>query len=118
MKTLAMAVAGALMLASAHAEQHVSGISSSLAGVSSTSATAIARPLPQFPLSALHEGYRHGNVVLRYDVAVDGSIRDVVVLSAHPVQVFTRASVDAVRHWRYMPGAEDRRLVEFVYESD
>ena len=103
--------------ASAIADESVTAISvSTLAGSATT--VELSRPLPIYPVNARREGYHRGRVLLGYDVAADGSVQNVRVLEAFPVQVFTRSAVGAVQKWQYAPGTVDRRMVEFNYACD
>jgi protein TonB len=76
---------------------------------------ALSRDLPAFPAAAARSGNDSGHVVLSYDVTADGTVKDVRVLSAYPAQVFTRSAVSAVEKWRYLPGAADKRVVQFSF---
>jgi|SRR5690242_10253389 TonB family protein len=53
-----------------------------------------------------------GDVTLRIFVGRDGSIRDLVALSGHPV--LARAAMHAVEQWRYAPAVVDGRPVDVV----
>lgn len=102
----------------AFADERVSAVSvSTLAAVSSTAVEA-ARTLPAYPVNARRNGYHHGRVLIGYDVSTDGTVQNVQVLDAFPVQVYTRAAVNAVQRWRYMPGTADKRMVEFSFACD
>ena len=58
-----------------------------------------------------------GRVLLGYDVAVDGTVTNVQVLSAYPVRVFTRPATRAVENWRLAPGHAGARKVEFTFQA-
>lgn len=121
MKNLASVVLAStlvLFATAAHAGERVGAVSVSALGAAAPGASALARPLPAYPRSALREGNDYGRVVLGYDVGADGRVADVRVLAAQPVQVFTRSAVNAVRSWQYLPGAADRRVVEFTFVRD
>jgi protein TonB len=54
--------------------------------------------------------------VLGYVVNADGTVGDIEVLEANPVQVFTRIATNALASWRFTPtGASERRQVEFRF---
>lgn len=65
-----------------------------------------------------------GNVVVEFVVASDGTVRDVVVVSSQPGDVFTSAAVRAIERWRFVPGSKGgeavatrvRQRVEFKLE--
>jgi protein TonB len=119
-KFVAVVIASSFVLVAtaAHAAERVGAVSVLALGAAAPGATALARPLPAYPRSALREGNDYGRVVLGYDVGADGRVADVRVLAAQPVQVFTRSAVNAVRGWQYLPGAPDRRVVEFTFLRD
>lgn len=53
-----------------------------------------------YPPQAREQGIE-GHVVVRYDVDVDGRVRNVRVVSASPPEVFDEAAVQAVSRWRF-----------------
>ena len=65
-----------------------------------------------YPPQALKEGVS-GKVVLRIDVAADGTPANVEVASAEPAGVFDQASVDAAQRWRFAPKFKDGRAVAY-----
>jgi protein TonB len=110
--TLSFAAAGAF------ADERVTAISVTTLGAASSGAVEVSRPMPAYPVNAHKDGNHRGRVLIGYDVAADGTVQDIKVLSAYPVQVFTRTAVSAVQKWRYMPGATDKRMVEFTFLCD
>ena len=100
------------------ADERVSAISVSTLSAASSGAMELSHPLPSYPIRARRDGYHHGRVLIGYGVAADGTVQDVKVLEANPVQVYTRTAVNAVKSWRYMPGSTDRRMVEFTFQCD
>jgi len=61
---------------------------------------------PVYPPQAKQAGME-GNVVVRYNVSVDGRVINARVDSAQPPGVFEEAALDAVRSWRYNPALKD-----------
>ena len=121
MKAYARVLLGLTLSAAAaavFADERVTAISVTTLGAASAGAIEISRPMPAYPINAHKDGTHHGRVLLGYDVAADGTVQDIRVLSAYPVQVFTRTAVNAVQKWRYMPGVADKRMVEFTFECD
>lgn len=57
---------------------------------------------PSYPDRALSERIT-GEVTVQYVVDTKGVPRDVRVISARPSDVFDRATLDAIRSWRYKP---------------
>lgn len=114
-KSALIALSMTLIAGIAQADERVGAVSVSTLGVAASGFMAIAKPMPAFPIAATRNGSDFGRVVLSYDVTADGSVKDIQVVSAHPVQVFTRGAVNAVQQWRYLPGATDKRMVEFTF---
>jgi len=110
----------------ARAEQTSVAVTASAAAVSSNASASIAglsaaslQALPGFPVKAYRDGYRSGRVLLSYIVNADGSVRNVQVLDAFPVQVLTRAASNTVAAWSFNPtGFEEKRTVEFQFSAD
>lgn len=64
--------------------------------------TALSRLPPQYPPSALmreQEGY----VEVLFDVELDGSVSNAVVIESRPARIFDRAATTAVSRWRFQP---------------
>jgi protein TonB len=62
----------------------------------------ISTPQPQYPEDALRRG-QTGAVTLEFTVNPDGSVGNLVVVSATPRGVFERGVQSAVRRWRFQP---------------
>jgi protein TonB len=121
MKAYARVLFGLTLSAAAaatFADERVTAISVTTLGAASSGAVEVSRPMPAYPINAHKDGNHRGRVLIGYDVAADGTVQDIKVLSAYPVQVFTRTAVSAVQKWRYMPGATDKRMVEFTFLCD
>jgi len=123
---IAVALACALGPMAVRAESTSVSIAASAAGVSSTAAVAVGglsmasiQAMPGFPVKAYRNGYRDGRVVLGYTVNADGTIGNIEVLDANPVQVFTRTATNALAGWRFAPtGASEQRTVEFRFIAE
>lgn len=118
MKKLAAALIGMSIAATTAVQAEESAVTATALGAVSGSALQESRPLPGYPVSALKDQQRYGRVLLGYDVAEDGTVRNVQVLSAYPVQVFTRAATRAVENWRLAPGYAGTRQVEFTFKAE
>jgi TonB family protein len=118
MKKLATALIGLSIAATTVAQADEPASTAMALGAASVSTTQESRPLPGYPVSALRAGQRSGRVLLGYDVAADGTVTQVNVLSAYPSQVFTRASVGAVEKWRLAPGQAGSRKIELTFKAD
>jgi protein TonB len=123
---IAVALVCAFGPTAARAESTSVSIAASAAAVSSTASVSIAglsaasiRELPGFPVKAYRDGYRDGRVKLSYVVNGDGTVGNVQVLEAFPVQVFTRTATNAVASWRFAPtGGSEKRTVEFQFSAE
>ena len=71
----------------------------------------IYRPNPDYPERALRFK-REGVVELEFSIAVDGSVRDIRVLSSQPEGLFDRAAITALGKWRYAPQLVNGAAVE------
>jgi TonB family protein len=92
-----------------------SNVSASIAGLNAAS----VQSLPGFPVKAYRDGHRSGRVLLGYTVNADGSVSDVQLIDAYPMQVFTRTASKTVERWRFEPtGSSERRMVEFQFTAD
>jgi len=61
---------------------------------------------PIYPEAARKAGVE-GQVVVRYDVSVDGEVVNARIDSAEPAGVFDAAALTAVRSWKYNPQIRD-----------
>jgi protein TonB len=74
-----------------------------------TSAHIIHKVAPKYPKEARKQ-YVEGTVRLHTIIAKDGSIKNLEVISGHPLLV--DAALKAVRKWRYSPTLLDGQPVE------
>jgi len=99
-----------LALERAHIHFDSSFLSMALADVASPRVQDLgARPLhssvpPEYPSLARQMNIK-GSVQLRVTVNAEGSVKDVRVLGGHPV--LAQAALEAVRSWKYRPGATE-----------
>jgi len=63
-------------------------------------AKLISQPQPEYPPLA-RQTHIEGRVVLHVIISVDGTMKEVTVVSGHPLLV--QSALDAVRQWRYKP---------------
>ena len=118
MKKLAAALIGMSIAATTAAQAEESAVTATALGAVSGTALQESRPLPGYPVYALRERVHFGRVLLGYDVAADGTVTNVQVLSAYPGRVFARAATRAVEDWRFAPGYAGTRRVEFTFQAD
>ena len=82
------------------------------------------RPLPMIALSQVYPTYPErarvhyieDELVVRYIIGKDGRVRDVIVLSPPKHDMFTEATVKAIRTWRFRPMVRDGERREVVHE--
>lgn len=72
---------------------------------------AASTPPPRYPAEAA-AAHQSGRVVLRLLVAVDGSVKDLIVEDSEPAGVFDAATVAAARQWKFSPRLQDGKPVE------
>ena len=70
----------------------------------------VSTPPPMYPGYAFEHNLE-GLVVLRVDVAADGSVTKAVVERSEPKGVFDQAAMEAVRHWKFNPALKDGEAI-------
>ena len=70
----------------------------------------VSGPDPVYPPEARSAAIE-GQVTVRYDVSVEGTVMNARVVEAEPDGVFDRAALEAVAQWRFRPPAVDGRNV-------
>ncbi len=73
--------------------------------------TPILRVPPIYPRRALRSGIE-GVVTVEFTIAVDGSVKDAVVVEAEPPEIFESAVLTAITQWRYNPDIMNGKPVE------
>ncbi len=66
---------------------------------------------PVYPLRALRSGIE-GVVTVEFTIAVDGSVKDPVIVKASPPKVFDSAVLKAIKNWKYNPDIVNGKAVE------
>ncbi len=66
---------------------------------------------PEYPPGARARRIE-GWVTVRFDVAADGSTRNIVVVESKPARLFDRETLRAVGGWKYSPKIQDGKPVE------
>lgn len=67
-----------------------------------TSIEPIVRIEPKYPIRAARDEIE-GAVLLKFDIDLDGSPKNISVLTAIPENVFNRESIRALKQWKYAP---------------
>jgi protein TonB len=78
---------------------------------SDTDIVPIVRVEPQYPLRASERGIE-GWVEVEFTISRLGTVKDPRVLNSHPSSIFDRASLKAIKKWKYNPKIEDGEPVE------
>ncbi len=71
------------------------------------------RVAPDYPEQAKARGIE-GWITFRFNVAVDGSVRDVAIVDSEPPRLWDSATIRAVSNWKYQPAIKDGKAVEQV----
>jgi protein TonB len=66
---------------------------------------------PEYPDGALRKGIE-GYVEVSFTITAQGTVTNVAVVTADPVDVFDRAAIEAVRRYRYDPRMVNGQPVE------
>ncbi|MEO2281561.1 M56 family metallopeptidase [Pseudoalteromonas pernae] len=77
----------------------------------------IVRIEPKYPIEAAKQGIS-GSVVLRFQIANDGSVTDIAVVQSTPEAVFDKVAIEALKKWKYKPIAnpEQEQLVQLDFK--
>jgi protein TonB len=68
---------------------------------------------PDYPQRALSRGLE-GWVRVQFTITPAGTVKDAIVVSAEPQDVFDDAALKAIARWRYNPKVENGAAVERV----
>ncbi len=74
---------------------------------------------PEFPSEALRRNINAGSVKAKLTIGADGKVLDVEILESEPRRVFDRASIEALKEWRFEPGPDKQtHEVKLVFRND
>jgi TonB family protein len=73
-----------------------------------TSVTVVNREQPAFPREAIRSGVESGTVRARVSINAAGDVSNVAILDSRPARVFDREVSNALRRWKFNPGADGR----------
>jgi protein TonB len=76
-----------------------------------TDIVPIVRVEPQYPLRASERGIE-GWVEVEFTISKLGTVKDARVINSAPSSIFDRATLKAIRKWKYNPKIEDGEPVE------
>lgn len=66
---------------------------------------------PVYPMRALRSGIE-GVVTVEFTIAIDGSVKDTVIVKSTPSEIFDSAVLKAISKWKYAPDIIDGKPVE------
>lgn len=72
---------------------------------------------PIYPRKLLRNGVE-GTVKLKFTVATDGSVVNIVVLEANPKRVFDRAAIQTISKWKFRPKMVEGKAVETILTQE
>ncbi|MCY3885183.1 MAG: energy transducer TonB [Gammaproteobacteria bacterium] len=61
----------------------------------------------EFPQEARDAGETQGSVVVEYDIEVDGTVSNLLIVSSDPPELFDEEALRFVGAWRFRPAYED-----------
>ena len=76
---------------------------------------ALSQVYPSYPEKARRQ-YIEDELIVRYIIGKDGRVREVIVLSPPKNEIFTDATVRAIRSWRFRPLVKDGERQEVAHE--
>jgi periplasmic protein TonB len=76
-----------------------------------TSVVPTLRVPPIYPLRALRSGIQ-GVVTVEFTIAIDGSVKDAVVVKSKPPKIFDSAVLKAISKWKYNPDIVNGNPIE------
>jgi protein TonB len=71
----------------------------------------LVRINPEYPMRA-RQRHIEGWVVVEFTISKAGTVKDPVVIAAHPGKIFNRSALQAIRKWKYNPKIEGGAAVE------
>jgi len=66
---------------------------------------------PSYPPRALRSGVE-GVVTVEFTIAVDGSVKDPIIIKSDPPKIFDRSVLKAIKKWKFNPETVDGKTVE------
>lgn len=74
---------------------------------------------PEFPAEATRKHINTGTVKAKLTIGADGKVIDVEILEAEPKRVFDRATIEALKEWRFEASADKQtHEVKLIFNND
>ncbi|MGL1958049.1 MAG: TonB family protein [Colwellia sp.] len=106
-------VSASLLVGVSYAGNHLQ--ESAIIEQAQENAQPVYRIEPKYPIKAANEKIE-GSVVLKFDIKGDGSVTNVGVVTAKPVEIFNKESIRALKQWRYQ--ATGQAVKDLVVQLD
>jgi protein TonB len=89
------------------------------AGAAMAAPKVIKKVPPEFPAEATRKGVNAGSVKAKLTIGPDGSVLDVEIVAAEPRRVFDRASIEALKGWKFEgSGQKETHEIKLVYRNE
>ncbi len=69
---------------------------------------------PSYPPRALRSGVE-GVVTVEFTIAVDGSVKDPIIIKSNPPKIFDRSVLKAIRKWKFNPETVEKRARQDIH---
>jgi len=69
---------------------------------------------PSYPPRALRSGVE-GIVTVEFTIAVDGSVKDPIIIKSHPPKIFDRSVLKAIKKWKFNPETVEKRARQDIH---
>lgn len=74
---------------------------------------------PEFPAEAARKGINAGSVKAKLTIGPDGTVTDVEIVEAEPKRVFDKASIEALKGWKFEgTGQKETLEIKLVYRNE
>lgn len=74
---------------------------------------------PEFPAEAIRKQISTGTVKAKIIIGADGRVQDVEIVEADPKRIFDRATIDALKEWRFEASSDKQtHEVKLVFNND
>lgn len=74
---------------------------------------------PEYPVEATRKNINAGSVKAKLTIGPDGKVLEVEILESEPKRVFDRATIEALKEWRFEASAEKQtHEVKLVFSNE